>query len=48
MSLYVVIHARVCVMIGGEIYILILDTLSMVVIMGMYDLSVEVELYTYI
>ena len=38
----------VCVMMGGEIYILVFDTLSMVVIIGMYDLSVEVDLYTYI
>ena len=44
MSLFV----RVCVMIGGEMYILIFDTLSTVVIMGMYDLSVEVDLCTYI
>ena len=33
---------------GGEIYIFIFDTLSMVVIIGMCDLSVEVELYIYI
>jgi hypothetical protein len=45
---YVSLFVRVCVMICGEIYILIFDTLSMVVIMGMYDLSVEVDLYTYI
>ena len=38
----------VSVMLGGEIYILVFDTLSMVVIIGMYDLSVEVDLYTYI
>ena len=36
MSLFV----RVCVMMGGEIYILIFDTLSMIVMIGMYDLSV--------
>ena len=30
-----------------EIYILTFDTLSIVIIIGMYDLSVAVDLYTY-
>ena len=41
-------YSYVCVLMGGEIYILTFYTLSMVVIIGVYDLSVEVELHTFI
>jgi hypothetical protein len=45
---YMALFVRVCVMMGIEIYIFIFDTSYMVVIIGMYGLYVEVELYIYI
>jgi hypothetical protein len=42
---YMALFVRVCVMMGVEIYIFIFDTSYMVVIIGMYGLYVEVELY---